>query len=715
MKRNVRIALGLGILLPGFLIICGQGEVRSATPAARNAASTPATEIAQADPSLVTEVARLVEASLEALRDGRDHQHQAFLKESLEKLGNFSPARWHSGYVRLEGRWVHIDQAPYVTAESPALKTYSELREKADARHFPKSTTVSASRDRLLESKQNEQVVDGDKSSQRILMKTPWRRLTLTIPGTETNWERTRRTQQVDIFARESVRLTNSAGYSPGYARAQESLARWCVQNGLLEEARVHWAHLLKAEPANREAARGLGLVEHRGRFFTKEQVARAVRQEKDVARSLEDWREKLAKLQREAASLDEARRKAALHQLGEIDDPNAVYALEAIALWQTVQNEQRSEFVEAFDQQVVAVIRKFNDPPATESLVRFAILHDQQRVRQAAADALKTREPHSFVPLLLAGLALPIQYDAKIVENERGEKQFQAGALQEHHSHIAGMRDTTQVYNGWHLRILKTSALARMKQLQDFNLQADALNRRIAATLLRSMKIDPDGNYKDLALATEYDTPDPKRWWQWWHDYNEQYVSGNKPFYGYEYDWRPTYAYTQNEVTRPQRSYALDWSPPPSCFGKGTLVWTLSGAKPVEEIKIGDRVLAQHPETGELAYKGVLMTTTRPPSEMLTIRAGKTAVTTTLGHPFFVVGKGWRMAKQLKEDDWIAGEGRTLRIRRIEKAEPVEAYNLVVADFGTYFVGEDRIYVHDNSPLPPTRLDMPGLLAAAR
>jgi intein/homing endonuclease len=96
----------------------------------------------------------------------------------------------------------------------------------------------------------------------------------------------------------------------------------------------------------------------------------------------------------------------------------------------------------------------------------------------------------------------------------------------------------------------------------------------------------------------------------------------------------------------------------------------------------------------------------------MLTIRAGKTTVTTTLGHPFFVVGKGWRMAKQLKEDDWICAQGQTLPIRKITKSEPTEAHNLVVADFGTYFVGNERLLVHDNSPIRPIRLDLPGLAA---
>ena len=670
---------------------------------------------AQPDPSLVVEVARLVEASLEALRDGRDHQHKAFLKESLEKLANYSPARWHSGYVWLEGRWVHIDQTPYVTAESPALKKYAELRERADAKHFPKATTADAGREYLLNHTTSHRVVDENRSSFRALVKQSDKGGTVYIPSTVHVRDQLHMTASVDTYAQEKVRLTNTAGYSPAYARAQESLARWCIRTGLRRNrACIGCTFSRKSRQIVRRPVRW-ALWNIAGDSFRRIRLPRAVQQDKDVARSMEKWQEKVARIQREAAAPDEARRIAALVQLKEIHDSNAVYALEAIALWQPAANGRRAQFVEEFDRQVVGVIRKFATQPATESLVRFAVLHDQERVRHAAADSLKNREPHSFVPLLLAGLALPIQYDAKIVENVRGEKQFQAGALQEHDSHIAGLRDTTQVYNGWHLRLLKTAALARMKQLQDFNLQADGLNRRIAAALLRSVKVDPSSSYKDLALANEYDTPDPKRWWQWWYDYNEQYVSGNKPYYGYDYNWSTTTAYDGRYTPSRDRQIVQDWyTPCVSCFVKGTPVWTLSGAKPIEQIKIGDRVLSQHPQTGELTYKGIVATTLRPPSEMLTIRAGKTSVTTTLGHPFFVVGKGWRMAKQLKEDDWIAGQGKTLKIRRIEKAEPVEAFNLMVADFGTYFVGEDRIYVHDNSPLPPTRLEMPGLLASA-
>jgi hypothetical protein len=40
------------------------------------------------------------------------------------------------------------------------------------------------------------------------------------------------------------------------------------------------------------------------------------------------------------------------------------------------------------------------------------------------------------------------------------------------------------------------------------------------------------------------------------------------------------------------------------------------------------------------------------------------------------------------------------------------EAYNLVVADFNTYFVGETGVLVHDNTPRTPTRATVPGLAA---
>jgi hypothetical protein len=658
------------------LVAVSQAGERVTTGRAPAAASQIAPTVAvdsltRPDPSLLAEVSRLVEASLEALRDGRDFHHEAFLKESLEKLPDFAPARWHSGYVQLEGAWIHINQVPYVTSENPTLRQYELRRENADEKHFPKGRTVSAHSDRLVDRK--------------------------VLPiGNETNLVR-----RVETHVTTTEQMTNSAAAAPEYVRAQESLARWCQRNGLIHEAQVHWTQVLEHEPANNEAAQALGLETFDGRLMTKEQIDNARRLKKDISLSLDKWHKTIVKLQREAASPNEQVRAAALNQLRAIDDPNAIFACEYVSLRHAPETGQRAAYLDGFNREVVNLIAADPSQHATESLVRHAVLHTSEKVRATAANHLRNREPHAFVPLLLAGLTMPIQYVFAIVEDPRGQRYVQTAALQEHESYITAMRDSRMPVNSEHLRHVALKARVQTKHVERFNVQVDQLNRRIVAALVGAIKIDADGPFSNLVATSEQDSPNPKQWWEWWYDYNEQYVSPEKPYREYVYD---SSSYHTSQISRRT-----------SCFAKGTPVWTLSGPKKIEEVKIGDRVLSQHPETGELTYKGVLATTLRPKSEMLTIRAGKTSVTTTLGHPFFVVGNGWRMAKQLKEDEWICAQGQTFPIRKITKAEPKEAHNLVVADFGTYFVGDDRLLVHDNSPIRPARLDMPGLAMAGK
>ena len=149
----------------------------------------------------------------------------------------------------------------------------------------------------------------------------------------------------------------------------------------------------------------------------------------------------------------------------------------------------------------------------------------------------------------------------------------------------------------------------------------------------------------------------------------------------------------------------------PMSCFLAGTPVRTEMGTVPIESIRPGDRVLAQDQDTGELTYKVVLTTTLRPPAKMLRIQAGGESIATTLGHPFWVSGHGWRMAKQLKAGDLLHGLGGAAPIESIADAGEDQAHNLVVDDFNTYFVGQAGLLVHDNEFRKPTRAIVPGLL----
>ena len=135
------------------------------------------------------------------------------------------------------------------------------------------------------------------------------------------------------------------------------------------------------------------------------------------------------------------------------------------------------------------------------------------------------------------------------------------------------------------------------------------------------------------LRPATGNDfSDDPVRWWDWWLAYNEMYQPSVKPTYT-TVRYSPPTAVTMHYV---------------SCFPAGTLVETSTGPIAIEVIKPGDCVLAQDADTGELAYKPVMMTTVRPPSKLIETRIEEETIRATRGHPFWVSGLGWQMAKEL-------------------------------------------------------------------
>ena len=84
-------------------------------------------------------------------------------------------------------------------------------------------------------------------------------------------------------------------------------------------------------------------------------------------------------------------------------------------------------------------------------------------------------------------------------------------------------------------------------------------------------------------------------------------------------------------------------------CFVAGTLVWTDKGLVPIEQIKVGDRVLSK-PEngTGEQAYKRVVSTFVHEDKEIWFFQYYDldtlipSYIYGTANHPIWVKGKGW-------------------------------------------------------------------------
>jgi hypothetical protein len=243
-------------------------------------------------------------------------------------------------------------------------------------------------------------------------------------------------------------------------------------------------------------------------------------------------------------------------------------------------------------------------------------------------------------------------------------------------------------------------STLARDQQLAAQNALTAAMNERITAVLVATTG-------KNLSAT-------PALWWQWWSEQQETVRAGAKPvdlqtnFQEIILVDRVTPAMLTNSPSIPGITVAAQ--PSYECLVAGTRVWTASGPLAIESIRVGDLVLSQHPLTGELAYKPVLRTTVRPPEKLVYVKTAGETFQCTGGHPFWVSGEGWVKARALVSGSELHAAAGTSRVSQVSEAGTAETYNLIVADFHTYFLGDKKVLTHDNTPRRPTLGPVPGL-----
>ncbi|HEX7863031.1 MAG TPA: FG-GAP-like repeat-containing protein [Verrucomicrobiae bacterium] len=130
------------------------------------------------------------------------------------------------------------------------------------------------------------------------------------------------------------------------------------------------------------------------------------------------------------------------------------------------------------------------------------------------------------------------------------------------------------------------------------------------------------------------------------------------------------------------------------ACFSAGTSVLMADGrSKPIEEIQPND-VIRVGPRSSEVAR--VSRTFAREQEEVLEIEWTGGTVRATREHRFWIDGKGWIAASDLKAGDYLSNsEGERVRIRRISehrKKEPVYTFS-VTGDNVFYANG---VLVHD-------------------
>ncbi len=491
-----------------------------------------------------------------------------------------------------------------------------------------------------------------------------------------------------------------TAGDSAG---GQLAVANWCRAKGLVDQERLHLMKTLQFDPKNAEAARRLDVKWVGGQWLSAEEIAAQQEDVRAATRHANKWTPVVRGWRDAMESKDAGRRARALSELHEVADVAALPTLEKLLVPRS--SELALEVVEA--------ARRMPQQAATDFLLRQAVLSPDSRVARGAIEALKTRDAYSYLPQLLSGLALPIEHSSFVTSHGAGVSFFQETQDAKHYvaygqgiSRILrwGLYQTSaSVQQRWaasatngisglelgaspaELIELNREVSQLRREVEDRNRAIATRNARIGAVLSRTT---------DTAFSD-----DPHYWWGWWTKRSETY-SAEKPTYSAYYWEMATY-----NVNRYYDSHTRM-----SCFPAGTPVWGERGLTNIEQIQPGDRVLSKDQDTGELKFQAVLRTTLRPECPLTKVRCGSETFLATRGHPFWVSGLGWRMAKDLKAGDLLHGLHGSVRIDAVEEEPDQRAYNLVVDGFNTYFVGQTGLLVHDNVLRKPTACVLPGL-----
>nr|WP_260408521.1 toxin C-terminal domain-containing protein [Planomonospora venezuelensis] len=161
------------------------------------------------------------------------------------------------------------------------------------------------------------------------------------------------------------------------------------------------------------------------------------------------------------------------------------------------------------------------------------------------------------------------------------------------------------------------------------------------------------------------------------------------------------------------------------SSFVPGTLVLMADGTrKPIEDIEIGDEVLATNPETGETESKTVTaLINSSGVKNLIEITIGArdsgNDIVATDSHPFWVPAvREWVEADQLQPGMWLqTPAGTRVQITAIKKWTTTQrVHNLTIADLHTYYVveGTTPLLVHnDNCNINKVSLEQAEKLAS--
>jgi hypothetical protein len=545
----------------------------------------------------------------------------------------------------------------------------------------------------------------------------------------------------------------------PETAEAHGQMAEWCKQNGLGDEAVVHLAAVVRLDPRRESAWKKLGYQKHNGRWVAAEQMAagraeidarrRADARWRPLLRKWKDWlgqKRKRAEVERALTAIvdpravpaiwsvfatggpgDQERAVLLLHQ---VDAPAAALALASLSVLGASAEVQRlaanslagrdpREFaallIGMLREPVNYEVRQVGGPGTPGELY---IKGERANTRRfyAAPAPLATLNPGEVVgfdsdglPVInrvvgyrnmpLAGAIDPFYWGAP---NLTGVPDLLSRAglgaagrglgqrMIQNQQQATAIGESLQRTDPYAFIPAPLEARVPVGQLMaQAEQQAELSRRRLEEDVAALARYNADvGRINDravLALRTALGTnpgPNPGDWVKWVTDLAERTTSAS-----------PCPKDRERGADDAQVG-RLPWAP---SFAAGTPVWTLSGLRPAEEIRAGDKVLTQDTASGALGFVPAVTIRQVAREPVKEIRFGDAAIIGTDLERFWVAGKGWVMARDLKLGDTVRVLGGVVRVAAIEDAAARPVCHIQVPEGRGIFVGQPGILAHDD------------------